>query len=526
MHPLDAAVRTKAVKRIRGGSSRARDRQARRPRARCGLAALLAVGVLVAGAYAGEQSVDMDAAPASSWLRTDHYGVFRGEARVGWVRRTLERGTWDDVPSVAREIEMLVDIAGDGNRRRTLERSVFGLDGEQLLRSLVARTEEQGHVVERRVTRNASRFDIVTLRDGERTTGATQVVDVALADELGVERLIAASRARAGADGDGADGDGGAVGAEVVVRGLSMRTMSRTVRRLRVTSVEGLIGQDPSAMRFVVTLAEASSEGDITVDGDGVLVEGPLASGLRLVRMTESEARDESTLTSVEVTTRIRMTARLGDVHALRTLRVRFPATSSTETAPFAVTGRQGIEVDDDGMVLSVRVGEFAGVVTDGQRELALGPGEGIDPADQTLVAAATRVLRGTSRRAVQAARLAEFTSAHISEDAVLLDEPTAVEILRGRRGDCTEHTRLFVALARAAGIPARAVEGLIWLGDDQQSFGWHRWAEVELDGRWRPIDPTGGRLPAHAAHLRVRDGAREAGELDDLRLELESVER
>src|SRR4029079_1163804 len=33
---------------------------------------------------------------------------------------------------------------------------------------------------------------------------------------------------------------------------------------------------------------------------------------------------------------------------------------------------------------------------------------------------------------------------------------PNALEVLHSRRGDCNEHTQLFVAIARSAGIPTR----------------------------------------------------------------------
>ena len=106
-------------------------------------------------------------------------------------------------------------------------------------------------------------------------------------------------------------------------------------------------------------------------------------------------------------------------------------------------------------------------------------------------------------RSCIAAAAALAFVAGAV-EDAAVLTEPAASEVLRTRRGDCSEHARLFVALARAAGIPAREVTGLAWIGDDVRAFGRHSWAEVELDGRWREVDPTGGVLPAHAAHVRT----------------------
>ncbi len=76
---------------------------------------------------------------------------------------------------------------------------------------------------------------------------------------------------------------------------------------------------------------------------------------------------------------------------------------------------------------------------------------------------------------------------------------PDALQVLHSRSGDCNEHTQLYLALARANGIPARAATGLVLVDG---KFYYHAWPEVYL-GRWVAVDPTFGEFPADAAHLR-----------------------
>ncbi len=62
---------------------------------------------------------------------------------------------------------------------------------------------------------------------------------------------------------------------------------------------------------------------------------------------------------------------------------------------------------------------------------------------------------------------------------------------------DCTEYSSLLIALSRANGIPARYVEGLLFLSEDaaDEARLEHAWVEVFLPGTgWTPIDPTLGR--------------------------------
>jgi hypothetical protein len=74
-----------------------------------------------------------------------------------------------------------------------------------------------------------------------------------------------------------------------------------------------------------------------------------------------------------------------------------------------------------------------------------------------------------------------------------------AAAVLADRHGDATEYTRLFVAMARAAGIPARPQVG--WVAR-RTAFYLHTWAEVWLGG-WVEVDPYLGQLPADLTHVR-----------------------
>jgi len=81
----------------------------------------------------------------------------------------------------------------------------------------------------------------------------------------------------------------------------------------------------------------------------------------------------------------------------------------------------------------------------------------------------------------------------------------SVLQILDQREGDCTEHTQLFVSLARAAGIPAREAIGFVYTGDDERpALGGHVWAEIELDGRWIGVDPTWNEVELNRSHIQT----------------------
>jgi len=88
---------------------------------------------------------------------------------------------------------------------------------------------------------------------------------------------------------------------------------------------------------------------------------------------------------------------------------------------------------------------------------------------------------------------------------------PSALDVLKTKKGDCNEHAALFAALSRASGIPTKIVMGTIYIDG---RFYYHAWNEVFL-GQWVAIDSTYGQLPADATHIKLIEGdLKKSGEI------------
>jgi len=119
--------------------------------------------------------------------------------------------------------------------------------------------------------------------------------------------------------------------------------------------------------------------------------------------------------------------------------------------------------------------------------------------SDDPRVQAQARLILGREQDPARAARrIAAWVRAHVERRSTAA-LPSAVQVLEARVGDCNEHAVLFVALARAAGLPARTVAGLVPVDG---RFYYHAWAEVYL-GDWVAVDPMLDEFPAGAAHMR-----------------------
>ena len=114
----------------------------------------------------------------------------------------------------------------------------------------------------------------------------------------------------------------------------------------------------------------------------------------------------------------------------------------------------------------------------------------------------AEQIVSGEKNSLLAAEKINTWVFEHLAKTPVL-SVPSAVDVLKTREGDCNEHTVLFVALARAAGIPAKINVGLAY---SSGRFYYHAWPSV-YTGKWLDMDPTFGETFADAAHIKLLEG-------------------
>ena len=108
------------------------------------------------------------------------------------------------------------------------------------------------------------------------------------------------------------------------------------------------------------------------------------------------------------------------------------------------------------------------------------------------------------------AEKLCRWVYASISDKKMSGGFASSLTALQSLSGDCTEHTVLFIALARAAGIPARICSGIVFAKD---AFYYHFWPEVYV-GRWVQMDPTLDQVIADANHIQLGGSTLESDNL------------
>lgn len=87
-----------------------------------------------------------------------------------------------------------------------------------------------------------------------------------------------------------------------------------------------------------------------------------------------------------------------------------------------------------------------------------------------------------------------DYVFKHIKDKILGIPLVPAVDVYHMKRGDCTEHSVLAVALLRKLRVPARAVVGMLLINgfkEKRNVFMYHMWAEAFVKGKWILVDAT-----------------------------------
>ncbi len=286
-------------------------------------------------------------------------------------------------------------------------------------------------------------------------------------------------------------------------------TLSNAAIALHVGPRElvNVAGHRVPAFRVETSYAGLQTTSWITDTGEAVLEKSPM--GLETIRETPAEARNLAVPSRVSEdllgASAIEPTGkpRIVEPRDVRRLRLRLTG------AEVPRADIDGVGQSMDGDVLEMRDPQgFQAGAADPDAARYLDPEPLIESDAPEIRAEAVVAIGNVQGVRAQAERLTRHVNA-ILEKKPTVSLPSAREVLRTRVGDCNEHTTLYVAMARALGIPARIAVGLVFV---RGAFYYHAWPEVYLAdtnsrGLWLPVDPTLNQFPADATHLRIARG-------------------
>ncbi len=403
-------------------------------------------------------------------------GLFLLGQKAGWLHADTVEDSFEGRPAIRAEISLALELQVGGNvaRRTSVDRRWYERrEGGRLLGFEAIRRGDGGN---RHVAGSCDEARCaVAIADEGGVVHITVPLPPETADDADPVRLAAARRGTVAAVWLDLD--------ELEEKRASHRFDGEEGGHARVITEEG-------GETFVTLL-----------DEKGATREVQLGPGLLAVAASEEEARAIGTP---------------ADVFALTSVPVPDPLPEAPAAVVFEIEGLPERLWREDGRQRFEALGGGAVRVRIVAEPAATAPAEDDFALYKSFLRTSPSVDWDTPAvRALADAIRAEAASPRALAEALLLhvherlekvygaSSDRASRVLREGKGDCTEHALLFVALARAAGLPARQVHGLALAdGGAGRALYWHEWAEVHLEGGWVAVDPTFGQFPADASHL------------------------
>jgi hypothetical protein len=446
-------------------------------------------GVPIEGHLVSQATIDR---VAEQGTRQQWFGLYIHDKKVGYASIQLRPAASGEPGGVvwAVSARLRTGIGGDTADVDLDEQRFYQAAAPYRLVEVRSRETSAGGSVERSFRLKGDQLLVVQTVDGraqpERRIAASKETLLSVLDQQAVEPGEVK------------------VGMSVMVPELETDAEADKLTAIKVVEVRQ---QRLSGVDTRVVVLSSQSEGEQTVANQviasgAVVLNATLGGGIEL--RWEERQQAESNLAGFDIIADAVVVDRpIGDAAKVRELHlvVQVPPSFRLRDAPNQELARR-----PDG-ALDVALYARPGLpVLDTERKKALESTSSIDAGDPMIAGLAREIVAGEADPTEQVARLIAWTYRNLEKD-LSSNLTTASQVLARKQGDCTEHSLLFVALARAVGIPAREVSGLVYMGDDIQRFGWHAWAEVALDGRWVQVDPSWGEPLANATHLTLGVG-------------------
>ncbi len=482
--------------------------------------ALIAVWMALIGVHVKREYFLTEAARLEAGARTlapgSHYFVVRMNGRaIGTATTRL-----DTVPDgFTFSDDLLLDVPAMDTVHRAVTMSRMRLDRSLGMKEFAFRLDSKiGSFGVEGTVASDSMMDVAVQAGGDTQRSRVSMAGDVVLDGGITIRLAAAGRLEPGT--------------ELHVRTFDPSALSSRDILVRVTAIDTLIVPDSARFgedsRWQATVYDTvpvwlveQRFGGVTlsswVDEDGLVVRAESPLGLEIERTTYELARQEWASAQGDAAatagygamiegTAIASNVELTGLESAPQLAVRL---TGVELEGFDLAGgRQSLNGD----TLVIRREDEATIAEAGYRlpwsrggapAAELEPTPLIQSDNERIREKALDVTDRTRDPAVAARRLNQWVYRAVRKE-ITPSIPSAIQVLDALRGDCNEHTVLYVAMARSIGLPARTAVGLVHV---RGRFYYRAWPEVWLNGDWVAVDPTLGQYPADASHLRFLVG-------------------
>ena len=459
------------------------------------LCCLTTVWIVAATAHVAAQGQSafqkMSQYPQEHW-----YNVTLMGTKIGYMHTYRENAVYQGEAVKRNKVDMVMSLKGLGTNL-TIETTRLEYTGADLMpRYFLSTSNEDGSKqVEGRIVDGIA-YIKVTL-NGETTESETPVPQGTVSEFMSIDALLSQKPIR--------------IGDKQTVHSFIFDMLKPVKTELEVIAEETLTYQGAEKQVYVLKQTTDMMGGitaQVWVDSDGVTyrTEVPLMGlSMAMTKTDRKTALGDIGEVDIILRTRILPGGKRPTPKAER-LVAEVRMTEGSISNAVMSTAMQQLEVTSEQtgklsiQVPTVDAESCPDLPIQDEESAFLGSSAYIQTGHPEIRAKALEILAGETNSWRAAKQLSQWVYTAITDKELSGGYSSSLTTLGSRSGDCTEHTVLFIALARSVGIPARICSGLIF---SQDAFYYHFWPEVYV-GRWVQTDPTLGQTLADANHIQL----------------------
>jgi hypothetical protein len=420
-------------------------------------------------------------------LRTDWYGLYLKDKKIGYARAALERVGAGEKAVVRDSLSLTAKLVSAGTKEEMQVEQTMDFDSRAPYRF-------RGGAYRMRAGDSSAAITLVRTEKGytaKHTAGGQERVeylaglDYTLADVFTPDVFLR---------------KGPKAGDKILYREFSFEKLKVDRSDFKIVAVKNSLASGVSVKFFEVDIHSRLE--DVTLrsrfDSTGRLLSGSIAI-FEMRLEPEDQAKNIDYSQDLFVLGMVKTDRPIGDPRHVTRLVLEI---SGADGIVFPVGPYQAVVGKGSGVTLTLGR-KYGRPVKATAREIEENLADSITyPVQHPRIKALAReAIKDAATPEAKVKRLVEFVHDYI-KPAVVAARPNIHELVERKKGCCTEYALLFTNLARAAGIPAREANGLMYIGDDEKAFGGHAWNEVVLDGCWIPVDAAWGETEVDATHI------------------------
>ncbi|MCX6357400.1 MAG: transglutaminase-like domain-containing protein [Candidatus Aureabacteria bacterium] len=432
-----------------------------------------------------------------NYLGTRWYGLYFMNQKIGYAEGDISKGFrgGKEAVVVSLTLNARMSMAGQPQQMKILEQRVYR-PGEGLV-AFTNDTDSGGSAMKIHGEARGGVMEVVSRVGGQERRATVPVPDERFEDYIAEERL-------AGPDTK--------VGDQVSFKQYRPELQKTIAATSRVKEIRERLLQGVPTKLYVIetTMPDIGVASTSTIGPEGEVLEAQVGGAFTMRREDEVTAQNGDYRSDVILSTVIRPEKKIQRSTEVREMRALVRGIK--DPTLLINSDRQRYAAQPDGSrLLTVMVEDIKGLTVPEIPVARKDMAEALAPtmfiqSDNPAIVERARSIVGNERDAYKAGeKLVRWVHANLRK-RFSASFSNALDVLRRGEGDCTEHSVFFVALARAVGLPAREVSGIVYCDEDGGGFFYHQWAEVFV-GRWIAVDPTFGQPQADATHVQFASG-------------------